>query len=130
MRCLLPFFSVCAGPASDGAGADCLYRAGRVLGGGIAMIVMSQLTAGYDREPVTRPLSGVIECGSMTAILGANGCGKSTLLENPRRVYPAGKRPFSLAEKTPGNGLAGTASCPGGAISANRAGCGQHGLLA
>ncbi|MHC9003644.1 metal ABC transporter ATP-binding protein [Enterobacter adelaidei] len=45
------------------------------------MIVMNELTAGYERQPVTRPLSGVIERGSMTAIVGANGCGKSTLLK-------------------------------------------------
>ena len=46
------------------------------------MIVMNELVAGYDHQPVTRPLSGVIERGSMTAIVGANGCGKSTLLKS------------------------------------------------
>lgn len=45
------------------------------------MILMNELVAGYDRQPVTRPLSGTIERGSMTAIVGANGCGKSTLLK-------------------------------------------------
>ena len=46
------------------------------------MIVMNDLVAGYDRQPVTRALSGVIERGSMTAIVGANGCGKSRWRRN------------------------------------------------
>ena len=53
------------------------------------MIVMNALVAGYDRQPVTRPLSGVIERGSMTAIIGA--------AENPRRIYSARQRQISLA---------------------------------
>lgn len=61
---------------------------GRALGGGIAMIVMNELVAGYDHQPVTRPLSGVIERGSMTAIVGANGCGKSTLLKTLAGFIP------------------------------------------
>ena len=44
--------------------------------------------AGYDRQPVTRALSGVIERGSMTAIVGANGCGKSTLLKTLAGFIP------------------------------------------
>jgi len=72
-----------------------------VLGGGIAMIVMNQLTAGYDREPVTRPLSGVIECGSMTAILGANGCGKSTLLKTLAGFIPPVSGRFHWQKKRP-----------------------------
>lgn len=52
------------------------------------MIVMNALVAGYDRQPVTRPLSGVIERGSMTAIIGANGCGKSTLLKTLAGFIP------------------------------------------
>lgn len=65
------------------------------------MIVMNQLVAGYDRHPVTRTISGVIERGSMTAIIGANGCGKSTLLKTLAGFIPPvsgsyrwqGKRP-------------------------------------
>ena len=52
------------------------------------MIVMNDLMAGYDRQPVTRALSGVIERGSMTAIVGANGCGKSTLLKTLAGFIP------------------------------------------
>ncbi|AJB72037.1 metal ABC transporter ATP-binding protein [Enterobacter hormaechei] len=52
------------------------------------MIVMNDLVAGYDRQPVTRALSGVIERGSMTAIVGANGCGKSTLLKTLAGFIP------------------------------------------
>ena len=52
------------------------------------MIVMNDLVAGYDRQPVTRALSGVIERGSMTAIVGANGCGKSTLLKTLAGFLP------------------------------------------
>lgn len=52
------------------------------------MIVMNALVAGYDRQPVTLPLSGVIERGSMTAIIGANGCGKSTLLKTLAGFIP------------------------------------------
>ncbi|HBN5708720.1 TPA: ATP-binding cassette domain-containing protein [Enterobacter hormaechei] len=46
------------------------------------------MVAGYDRQPVTRALSGVIERGSMTAIVGANGCGKSTLLKTLAGFIP------------------------------------------
>ena len=52
------------------------------------MIVMNDLVAGYDRKPVTRALSGVIERGSMTAIVGANGCVKSTLLKTLAGLLP------------------------------------------
>lgn len=61
---------------------------GRALGSGVAMIVMNDTVAGYDRQPVTRALSGVIERGSMTAIVGANGCGKSTLLKTLAGFLP------------------------------------------
>ena len=65
-----------------------LFLGGRALGGGVAMIVMNDTVAGYDRQPVTRALSGVIERGSMTAIVGANGCGKSTLLKTLAGFIP------------------------------------------
>jgi zinc/manganese transport system ATP-binding protein len=63
------------------------------------MIVMNELVAGMNASP-SRGLSGVIERGSMTAIVGANGCGKSTLLKTLAGFIPpsaalslAGKRP-------------------------------------
>jgi zinc/manganese transport system ATP-binding protein len=63
------------------------------------MIVMNELVAGMTASP-SRGLSGVIERGSMTAIVGANGCGKSTLLKTLAGFIPpsaalslAGKRP-------------------------------------
>ena len=84
-----------------GAGDYRVYRAGRALGGGIAMIVMNELVAGYDRMPVTRALSGVIERGSMTAIIGANGCGKSTLLKTLAGFIPPVSGRFRWQEKRP-----------------------------
>ena len=78
-----------------------LYRAGRALGGGAAMILMNELVAGYDRQPVTRPLSGTIERGSMTAIVGANGCGKSTLLKTLAGFIPPVGGSFRWQGKRP-----------------------------
>ena len=65
------------------------------------MIVMNELVAGYDRMPVTRALSGVIERGSMTAIIGANGCGKSTLLKTLAGFIPPVSGRFRWQEKRP-----------------------------
>lgn len=65
------------------------------------MIVMDELVAGYDRMPVTRALSGVIERGSMTAIIGANGCGKSTLLKTLAGFIPPVSGRFRWQEKRP-----------------------------
>lgn len=45
------------------------------------MIELDHLVAGYGAQAVTPSLCGVVERGSMTAIVGANGCGKSTLLK-------------------------------------------------
>ena len=45
------------------------------------MIELDHLVAGYGSDAVTPALCGVVERGSMTAIVGANGCGKSTLLK-------------------------------------------------
>ena len=72
----------------DGYRACFVYRTGRALGGGIAMIILNQLVAGYERQPVTSPLTGTLERGSMTAIIGANGCGKSTLLKTLAGFLP------------------------------------------
>lgn len=65
------------------------------------MIVMNELVAGYDHQPVTRPLSGVIERGSMTAIVGANGCGKSTLLKTLAGFIPPVSGGFRWQGKRP-----------------------------
>ncbi|WP_144817841.1 MULTISPECIES: metal ABC transporter ATP-binding protein [Enterobacteriaceae] len=53
------------------------------------MIELDHLVAGYGGQAVTPALSGVIEAGSMTAIVGANGCGKSTLLKTLAGFQPA-----------------------------------------
>ncbi|WP_312777083.1 metal ABC transporter ATP-binding protein [Pseudescherichia sp.] len=53
------------------------------------MIELDYLVAGYGGQAVTPALSGVIEAGSMTAIVGANGCGKSTLLKTLAGFQPA-----------------------------------------
>lgn len=45
------------------------------------MIELDHLVAGYGARAVTPALCGILERGSMTAIVGANGCGKSTLLK-------------------------------------------------
>ncbi|MEE9648824.1 metal ABC transporter ATP-binding protein [Enterobacter soli] len=65
------------------------------------MIVMNQLTAGYERLPVTRAITGVIERGSMTAIVGANGCGKSTLLKTLAGFIPPVSGRFHWQGKRP-----------------------------
>ncbi len=46
-----------------------------------AAIRFHDLTLGYDRHPVVHHLSGVLEEGSLTALVGPNGGGKSTLLK-------------------------------------------------
>ncbi|ECG0109412.1 ATP-binding cassette domain-containing protein [Salmonella enterica] len=52
------------------------------------MIELDNLVAGYDQVAVTPSLNGVIETGSMTAIVGLNGCGKSTLLKTLAGFIP------------------------------------------
>jgi zinc/manganese transport system ATP-binding protein len=44
-------------------------------------LVFENLTLGYDRHPAVHHLDGVIEAGSLTALVGPNGSGKSTLLK-------------------------------------------------
>ena len=39
------------------------------------------LTLGYDRHPAVHHLNGVVEQGSLTAVVGPNGAGKSTLFK-------------------------------------------------
>lgn len=65
------------------------------------MIALQNLVAGYDGQPVTQALNGVIERGSMTAIIGANGCGKSTLLKTLAGFIPPVSGAFRWQEKRP-----------------------------
>jgi zinc/manganese transport system ATP-binding protein len=44
-------------------------------------IKFHDLTLGYDRHPAVHHLDGVVEQGSLTAIVGPNGAGKSTLFK-------------------------------------------------
>lgn len=55
----------------------------RVLGARIvtAAIRFDDVTLGYDRHPAVHHLTGEIEQGSLTALVGPNGGGKSTLLK-------------------------------------------------
>ena len=88
------------------------------------MIVMNDLVAGYDRQPVTRALSGVIERGSMTAIVGANGCGKSTLLKTLAGFLPPVSGTFRWQGRRP------VVGCPHAHCRrAGARGAGVHGVL-
>lgn len=62
------------------------------------MIELDNLVAGYDGLAITPALSGTLEAGSMTAIVGLNGCGKSTLLKTLAGFLP----PVSGALRWPG----------------------------
>jgi zinc/manganese transport system ATP-binding protein len=44
-------------------------------------LVFRDLTLGYNRHPAVHHLDGTVECGSLTAVVGANGSGKSTLMK-------------------------------------------------
>jgi zinc/manganese transport system ATP-binding protein len=46
-----------------------------------AQLAFQDLTLGYDRRPAVHHLDGVVESGSLTAVVGPNGSGKSTLLK-------------------------------------------------
>jgi zinc/manganese transport system ATP-binding protein len=46
-----------------------------------AAIRFDDVTLGYDRHPAVHHLTGEIETGSLTALVGPNGGGKSTLLK-------------------------------------------------
>ena len=46
----------------------------------MALLEVADLFAGYSAENVLRGVSFSVECGGITAILGANGAGKTTLL--------------------------------------------------
>ena len=44
-------------------------------------LAFENLTLGYDRHPAVHHLNGVVETGSLIALVGPNGSGKSTLLK-------------------------------------------------
>lgn len=44
-------------------------------------LIFKDLTLGYNRHPAVHHLSGPVETGSLTAVVGANGSGKSTLMK-------------------------------------------------
>jgi zinc/manganese transport system ATP-binding protein len=90
-----------AGATPYGFWADIDYCVGGALGGDSPMIELQNLVAGYDGQPVTQALNGVIERGSMTAIIGANGCGKSTLLKTLAAFIPPVSGGFRWQEKRP-----------------------------
>lgn len=46
-----------------------------------ACLTFRDLTLGYGSHPAVHHLNGVVERGSLTAIVGANGSGKSTLMK-------------------------------------------------
>src|SRR3984957_9836421 len=47
----------------------------------ISALRFHDLTLGYDRHPAVHHLDGVVEQGSLTAVVGPNGAGKSTLFK-------------------------------------------------
>jgi zinc/manganese transport system ATP-binding protein len=46
-----------------------------------AQLRFQNLTLGYDRHPAVHHLDGMVEAGSLTAVVGPNGAGKSTLFK-------------------------------------------------
>jgi zinc/manganese transport system ATP-binding protein len=69
---------------SRGGGASVV---GGLVGNGVsgttmaALLQFRDLTLGYDRHPAIHHLSGVVEAGTLTAVVGPNGAGKSTLFK-------------------------------------------------
>ena len=53
-----------------------------------AAIQLHDLTLGYNRHPAVHHLSGVIDTGSLTALVGPNGAGKSTLMKSLAGLLP------------------------------------------
>jgi len=47
----------------------------------MTVLAFRDLTLGYDRHPAVHHLDGVVEAGSLTAVVGPNGAGKSTLFK-------------------------------------------------
>ena len=56
--------------------------------GSVIMLVLENLTAGYDRHPAVHHINGHFTVGSLTAIIGPNGGGKSTLLKAITGMIP------------------------------------------
>jgi zinc/manganese transport system ATP-binding protein len=71
------------------------------LGGIATMITLDNVVAGYEGRAITPALSGVIETGSLTAIVGLNGCGKSTLLKTLAGFLPPVSGTLSWATSRP-----------------------------
>jgi len=46
-----------------------------------ACVTFEDLTLGYNSHPAVHHLNGVVQKGSLTAVVGANGSGKSTLMK-------------------------------------------------
>src|SRR5262245_33391882 len=53
-----------------------------------AQLRFDNLTLGYDRHPAVHHLDGVVEIGSLTAVVGPNGAGKSTLFKGVVGALP------------------------------------------
>lgn len=52
------------------------------------MIVMKNLTVGYENRQVLHDINLEFKAGKVTALIGPNGCGKSTLLKSLVRIQP------------------------------------------
>ncbi len=53
------------------------------------MIVVEQLSGGYEDVPIVKDISFTVEKGKILGILGPNGSGKSTLLKVMSGILPA-----------------------------------------
>lgn len=60
------------------------------------MMQLTNVTAGYGREPVLRDISLTIPKGKVTVLVGPNGCGKSTLLRVAARLMEPEKGELRL----------------------------------
>lgn len=59
------------------------------LGYFITMITLENVVLGYQGQAISAPITGCVQTGSMTALVGANGSGKSTLLKTIAGLLPA-----------------------------------------
>lgn len=62
-------------------------------------LIVTNVTAGYDRADVLRDVSLAIEPGKVTCILGANGAGKSTLIRTILGLNQARKGDISFGDR-------------------------------
>lgn len=68
-----------------------------------ACLTFRDLTLGYDSHPAVHHLNGVVQRGSLTAVVGANGSGKSTLMKGIVGIlYPL----TGTCERLPGTRVA------------------------